>query len=94
MEAIIDCAVCGHAVAAHGDDGCHEDTTCKLTQAQAAETVPNQIEGYEKKLSAPSTAASAATAHPSSKTSSRPVSRSSDASFSRPTWSDIRNPYE
>jgi hypothetical protein len=53
MEAIIDCAVCGHAVAAHGDDGCHEDTTCKLTQAQAAETVPNQIEGYEKKLSAP-----------------------------------------
>jgi hypothetical protein len=51
MEAILECGNCGHAVASHGDDGCHEDTTCKLTQAQAAETVPNQIEQYEKKLS-------------------------------------------
>jgi hypothetical protein len=51
MEAILECGNCGHAVASHGDDGCHEDTTCKLTQAQAAETVPNEIEQYEKKLS-------------------------------------------
>jgi hypothetical protein len=51
LESILDCRNCGHPVAAHGDDGCHEDSTCKLTQAQAAEGLPDLIEGYEKKLS-------------------------------------------
>jgi hypothetical protein len=51
MEAIIECRNCNHPVVAHGADGCHEDCTCKLTQVQAAEGLPDQIERYEEKLS-------------------------------------------
>ena len=51
MEAIIECQNCGHPVAVHGDDGCHEDCSCRLTQAQAAQTVPAENQQYEERLS-------------------------------------------